>query len=284
MNAWRPARRFARSSRRPPPPLHRPLHSGVRCGAGSMPATPAVEAPAELLARVRLLRARWQQEIAARGVEPARAAELDRRFAAAFERLRAARPEAFAGTDLDPDANRQRMEALVGRIEKLAASFRGPRRATKRRCRRPPGSRPCSRRRSPRTQSAARSTRVAASAPLRRMCGRRRPAGRESVPVPEAVATRVGGSLSAGVPRDRRGRPAGGPVRQIGVTGGAGRAGGIRRAVRPARAGRGVGDEIEGTEAWGIEGGRESSPELSNPRPLTPKSLPLRFTNKPGSS
>src|SRR6185436_9861960 len=33
--------------------------------------------PSELLDKVRSLRARWQQEIAARGVEPARAAELD---------------------------------------------------------------------------------------------------------------------------------------------------------------------------------------------------------------
>jgi hypothetical protein len=83
------------------------------------------ESPADLIARVRSLRARWQQEIAARGVEPARAAQLDQRFAAAFERLRAARPEVFAGTDLDPEANRQRMEALISRVEKIAASFRG---------------------------------------------------------------------------------------------------------------------------------------------------------------
>ncbi len=74
---------------------------------------------------MRSLRARWQQEIAARGVEPGRAAELDRRFAAAFEHLRASRPEVFAGTDLDPEANRQRMEAIVSRVEKLAASLRG---------------------------------------------------------------------------------------------------------------------------------------------------------------
>ena len=55
-----------------------------------------------------------------------RAAALDERFAAAFDRVRAAWPQAFAGTDLDPDANRQRMEALVVRVEKLAASLRGP--------------------------------------------------------------------------------------------------------------------------------------------------------------
>src|SRR5262249_22969159 len=69
--------------------------------------TPTPESPADLLARVRSLRGRWQQEIAARGVEPSRAAELDKRFAAAFEALRAARSDAFANTDLDPDVNRQ---------------------------------------------------------------------------------------------------------------------------------------------------------------------------------
>ena len=58
-------------------------------------------------------------------MEPGRAAELDRRFAAAFEQLRLERPEVFAGTDLDPEANRQRMEVIVVRVEKLAASLRG---------------------------------------------------------------------------------------------------------------------------------------------------------------
>jgi hypothetical protein len=85
----------------------------------------STEAAAELLARMRSIRSRWQQELAARGVEPARAAQLDQRFNAAFELVRAARPEAFAGTDLDPDANRRQMEALVERIEKLASSLRG---------------------------------------------------------------------------------------------------------------------------------------------------------------
>jgi len=100
----------------------------VEAAASSAPASDEAATPesaAELLARIRTLRARWQQEIAARGVEPSRAAELDRRFAAAFEQLRAARPEVFSGTDLDPEANRQRMEAIVGRVEKLAASLRG---------------------------------------------------------------------------------------------------------------------------------------------------------------
>ena len=84
------------------------------------------EAPAELLARVRTLRGRWQQELAARGVDPDRARALDERFAAAFAKVTARWPAAFAGTDLDPEANRKRMEAIVRRIEELAGSLAGP--------------------------------------------------------------------------------------------------------------------------------------------------------------
>jgi hypothetical protein len=81
--------------------------------------------PADLIARVRDLRARWQQELTARGVDRERASALDERFAAAFQRLLSRWPSAFAGTDLDPDANRKRMEALVQRIEHLASSLAG---------------------------------------------------------------------------------------------------------------------------------------------------------------
>ena len=75
---------------------------------------------AGLLTAVRALRGRWQQEIAARGVDRERAAALDQRFAAAFARVLAAVPAAFAGSDLDVDANRKRMESLVRRVEELA--------------------------------------------------------------------------------------------------------------------------------------------------------------------
>jgi len=75
---------------------------------------------------VRSLRGRWQAEIAARGVERDRAAALDQRFAAAFSRVLARWPAVFGGTDLDPDANRKRMEALVQRMEELARSLAGP--------------------------------------------------------------------------------------------------------------------------------------------------------------
>ena len=85
-----------------------------------------VEPPADLPAKVRALRGRWQQEIAARGVDPERAQALDRRFADAFAAVLARWPSAFAGTELDPDANRKRMEALVRRVEDLATSIAGP--------------------------------------------------------------------------------------------------------------------------------------------------------------
>jgi hypothetical protein len=87
--------------------------------------TPA-EPPADLLPTVRSLRGKWQQELALRGVDRERAAALDQRFAAAFAGVVARWPAVFDGTDLDPDANRKRMEALVKRMEDLAKSVAGP--------------------------------------------------------------------------------------------------------------------------------------------------------------
>ena len=55
-----------------------------------------------------------------------RRAALDARFAAAFSGVLARWPAVFGGTDLDPDANRKRMEALVRRMEDLATSLSGP--------------------------------------------------------------------------------------------------------------------------------------------------------------
>jgi hypothetical protein len=83
-------------------------------------------APEDLAARVRDIRSRWNHELALRGVDRDRAAALDDRFAAAFNRILSRWPEAFAGTDLDPESNRKRMESLVKRIEELAASVAGP--------------------------------------------------------------------------------------------------------------------------------------------------------------
>jgi hypothetical protein len=77
-------------------------------------------------AREGAIRSRWQQELAARGVDPDRARALDEQFAAASVKVIARWPAAFAGTDLDPETNRKRMETIVKRIEDLATSLGGP--------------------------------------------------------------------------------------------------------------------------------------------------------------
>jgi Domain of Unknown Function (DUF349) len=82
----------------------------------------AAEPPAELAQTVRALHSRWHQELAARGLDRDRAARLDRRFAEAMSGVVARWPSAFAGSQLDPDANRSRLEALCKRVEGLAAS------------------------------------------------------------------------------------------------------------------------------------------------------------------
>jgi hypothetical protein len=84
------------------------------------------EPPADLMATVRALRGRWQAEIAARGVDRDRALALDDRFAKAFAAVIARWPAVFGGSDLDPDANRKKMETIVARIETLAKSITGP--------------------------------------------------------------------------------------------------------------------------------------------------------------
>ena len=86
----------------------------------------ASDASVEILSNVRALRVRWQQEIAARGVDPDRARALDERYAAAFAQVLSRWPSVFGGTDLDPDANQKRMESLVRQMEDLAASLAGP--------------------------------------------------------------------------------------------------------------------------------------------------------------
>jgi hypothetical protein len=88
------------------------------------------EPPADLMATVRALRGRWQSEIAARGVDRDRALKLDDRFAKAFAAVIARWPAVFGGSDLDPDANRRKMETIVARIETLAKSIAGPATAT----------------------------------------------------------------------------------------------------------------------------------------------------------
>src|SRR5262249_12605623 len=82
-----------------------------------------LEPPADLAATVRTLRNRWQQELVARGVDRETGIVLDRRYAEACRRVITRWPTGFKGTDLDPEANRRRMETLVKRVEELAASL-----------------------------------------------------------------------------------------------------------------------------------------------------------------
>jgi hypothetical protein len=85
---------------------------------GWLPAGPGSETtvPADLPARLRALRSRWQQSPQTpRGhAEP-----LELRLNEAVARLVDAWPEAFRGTEFDPDANRQKMEQLCSRVETL---------------------------------------------------------------------------------------------------------------------------------------------------------------------
>jgi hypothetical protein len=99
-----------------------PLPSQAEAEAEAEGAPP----PADLAATVRDIRSRWQHEIAQRGVDRDRAREFEERFTAAFNRIIARWPAAFAGTELDPESNRKRMETLVKRMEDLASSVAGP--------------------------------------------------------------------------------------------------------------------------------------------------------------
>jgi hypothetical protein len=74
---------------------------------------PALEDTA-LLERVRSLRNRWNQStpVVRQGADP-----LSGRFMAALERLLSAQPEAFRGTELDVESNRQKMVKLCERVE-----------------------------------------------------------------------------------------------------------------------------------------------------------------------
>lgn len=83
------------------------------------------EAPADLLATARALRARWQQEVAGRGVDPDTARALDQRFALAFGHVVTRWPVVFGGSDMDPESNRKRLEAIVVKLEALAESLSG---------------------------------------------------------------------------------------------------------------------------------------------------------------
>jgi hypothetical protein len=82
-----------------------------------VPPAPDAPAPDALYATIQTLRGRWQQapELP-RGLQQ----DLAARYHQALGRLVAVWPTAFAGTDLDPEATRKRMEKLVARVEELA--------------------------------------------------------------------------------------------------------------------------------------------------------------------
>jgi hypothetical protein len=76
---------------------------------------PARQETAEgLLERVRSLRSRWNltTPVVRYGADP-----LSARFMGALERVMAAYPDAFIGTELDVEANRQKMDRLCARVE-----------------------------------------------------------------------------------------------------------------------------------------------------------------------
>ncbi len=86
----------------------------------------AAEPPAEtaaILERVRGLRSKWNQStpVVRQGADP-----LSARLNDAMARLTAAAPDAFKGTELDVDANRERMEKLIAKVEGLLTESAPP--------------------------------------------------------------------------------------------------------------------------------------------------------------
>ena len=76
----------------------------------------AAEPPADLAAQVEALRSTWNRSVPIPAAEMTPIAE---RWRTAFTDLLDRRGDAFAGTDLDPSAIRQRMEKLVAKVEAL---------------------------------------------------------------------------------------------------------------------------------------------------------------------
>src|SRR4030095_2660313 len=76
-------------------------------------------APDGLYTTVHEARAKWQQ-----APELPRAVQQDlaARYHQAVARLVTVWPEAFAGTDLDPEATRKRMEEMLAKVEELVAA------------------------------------------------------------------------------------------------------------------------------------------------------------------
>jgi hypothetical protein len=82
------------------------------------------ETPADLYKTVHDARTRWSQ---APELPRTVQQELAARYHQAVGRIVAVWPTAFAGTDLDPEATRKRMEKLVARVEELVPAGAQPR-------------------------------------------------------------------------------------------------------------------------------------------------------------
>jgi hypothetical protein len=90
-------------------------------GAEASSETP-IAPPADLLDQVKAAQGAWGALAPMAGP---RGVELDRRFQATVRRLVEAFPQAFAGSDLDPESNRRRMEGLCESVEGLVQDAPG---------------------------------------------------------------------------------------------------------------------------------------------------------------
>ena len=87
---------------------------------GALPDPAPTEPPADLATRVQAAMGAWRQ---AGEVSRERLEALNSRFALARNRLIDRWPASFQGTDLDPEANRQKAEKLCARVEEILASL-----------------------------------------------------------------------------------------------------------------------------------------------------------------
>ena len=79
------------------------------------------DVPADLAARVQQLRNTWNRSVPIPGTEMR---PLTDRWQAALTRIVDRRADAFKGTDLDPDAVRQKMEKLIAKVESYLSDVR----------------------------------------------------------------------------------------------------------------------------------------------------------------
>jgi hypothetical protein len=89
----------------------------------TLAASAAGSEPAAVLEQVRSLRSRWNAStpVVRHGADP-----LSGRFMEALERLITGAPDAFHGTELDAEANRDRMTKLIAKVEGLATESAAP--------------------------------------------------------------------------------------------------------------------------------------------------------------